>query len=51
MTSRVGDALDAIPQQPIERCHTSITPTAATPKFLALFGVVWRYLDIKIFAK
>jgi hypothetical protein len=25
--------------------------TAPTPKFLALFGVVWCYLDIKIFAK
>jgi hypothetical protein len=23
--------------------------TAATPKFLALFGVVWFYLDIKFF--
>jgi hypothetical protein len=51
MTSRVGAALDATPQQPIDVATAMLGATVATPKFLALFGVVWCYLDIKIFAK
>jgi hypothetical protein len=41
MTSPVGAALDAIPQQPIERCHTSVRRDSANTK---IFGSIWRCL-------